>query len=349
MDRQIVWPGQIPLETDLLNTNRNTLVALGKLAGAIFGSNTYVNGLSVGANSPAALNVVVQPGEIYSLQNIDGTPYSSLAADLTHQIVKQGILLDAVTLSTPAPGSAGQSINYLIQATFSEVDGGATVLPYYNSSNPSQAYSGPSNSGSTSYTKRQGTVVLSAKAGVAATTGSQATPAPDSGYVGLAVVTVANGAASVTGSNIITYASAPYFGNAALLGKANTFTQPQSGPTPATGDRSTLFATTASFANEFVASKAASGYQKLPSGLIIQWLATGSISAGSHIDTPWPTTFPNGVLFAMANVIGISDSPGPFVVAAGNIAAGSTTASSARVFNHCSNTVGNAWVLGIGY
>lgn len=292
MDRQIVWPGAIPLETDLLNTNRNTLVALGKLAGAIFGTSAYVNGLTVGANSPAALNVVVQPGEIYSLQNIDGTPYSSLSADTAHQIVKQGILLDPVTLSTPAPGSAGQSINYLIQASFSEVDGGATVLPYYNSSNPAQAYSGPSNSGSTSYTKRQGTVLLSAKAGVAATTGSQVTPSPDAGYVGLAVVSVAYGATSVTGSNITVYAAAPTYGNAALLAKANTFTQPQSGPTPNTGDRSTLFATTQMFSNEFASSKANPGYAKLPSGWILQ---TGALSGGAAtgpitFGTPFPST-----------------------------------------------------------
>lgn len=222
MDLQTIYPGAIPLETDLLNTNKNVLVALGKLASAVFGTSTMVNGLSVVANSPAALNVVVNPGEIYSLQNLLGTAYSSLAADTTHQIMKQGIMLDAVTLSTPAPATAGQSINYLIQATYQDSDTGNTVLPYYNASNPSQAYSGPANSGTAQPTVRKGTVVVSAKAGVAATTGSQTTPAADAGYVGLYVVTVANGQASVTAANISAVANAPFI-NSSLHGLSPVF------------------------------------------------------------------------------------------------------------------------------
>lgn len=209
MDRQIIYPGQIPLETDLLNTNRNTMVAMAKLAKAMFGTGTMVNGLSVGPSSPAALTVQVGAGEIYSLQNLDGTAYSSLAADTTHQIMKQGIALDAVTLGCAAPGTAGFSINYLIQATFQETDGTPVVLPYYNASNPSQAYSGPNNTGASSNTVRACKAVVTAKAGTAATTGTQTTPAPDSGYVGLAVVTVANGQSTITAGNISVYSGAP--------------------------------------------------------------------------------------------------------------------------------------------
>jgi hypothetical protein len=209
MDRLINYPGAIPLETDLLNTNKNTMTAIAKVCSLLFGSTTFVNGLTAAPNGVPALNVVVSPGEIYSLQNMDGTAYSSLAADTTHQIVKQGIMLDAVTLATAAPVTGGQSINYLIQATFSEVDGAPVVLPYYNASNPAQAYSGPANAGTTNNTKRAGTVVVSAKAGIAATTGTQTTPAPDSGYVGLYVVVVANGQSTVTAPNISVAAGAP--------------------------------------------------------------------------------------------------------------------------------------------
>ena len=35
MDRILVYPGNIPLDTDILNTNRNSMVALGYLAQAI--------------------------------------------------------------------------------------------------------------------------------------------------------------------------------------------------------------------------------------------------------------------------------------------------------------------------
>lgn len=48
------------------------------------------------------------------------------------------------------------------------------------------------------------------KAGVAATTGTQITPTPDTGCTGLYVITVAQGATTVTAGNIATYANAPF-------------------------------------------------------------------------------------------------------------------------------------------
>ena len=202
MDRKIVYPGQIPLETDLLGTNQSTMVALSKLAAAILGTGGVVSGLAVGPNTPAALNVVVSPGEIYSLQNLEATPYSSLPADTSHTCVKQGILLDAVTLPCPAPTTAGFSINYLIEAAYADADVNPTTLPYYNASNPSQAYSGPNNTGAAQATTRAGQVQLQVKAGVAAATGSQTTPAVDVGFIALAVVTVANGQTTIVAGNI---------------------------------------------------------------------------------------------------------------------------------------------------
>ncbi|SOY56873.1 hypothetical protein [Cupriavidus taiwanensis] len=209
MDRQIIYPGQIPLETDLLNTNKNTMIAVAKLAAALLGTATVVNGLATVPTSPASLQVNVNPGEMYSLANVDATAYSSVPADTAHSILKQGISLDAVTLSCPAPVTAGQSVNYLIQASYSDSDQGLVTLPYYNASNPSQAWSGPGNSGAQQATVRKGIVNISAKAGVAATTGSQTTPAPDAGYTGLYVVTVANGQSTITAANITQAANAP--------------------------------------------------------------------------------------------------------------------------------------------
>jgi hypothetical protein len=210
MDRPIIYPGQIPLETDLLSTNRNTMVALSKLAAAILGTSTLVNGLACTPTSPASMNIQVGAGEIYALQNLDGTAYSSLVADTTHQLLKQGIRLDAIDISCPAPATVDHSINYLIQATFNEVDNTPVVLPYYNASNPAQAYAGPDNSGTAQFTNRAGAVIVSAKAGISATTGTQTTPAPDAGYVGLWIVTVANGQTTITASNIIAAPNAPF-------------------------------------------------------------------------------------------------------------------------------------------
>ncbi|WP_137010160.1 gp53-like domain-containing protein [Aquitalea aquatilis] len=210
MDRQIVYSGQILPETTLLQMTKDAMIGLAKLSAAVLGTSTAVNGFAVTPTSPASLQVYVAPGEIYSLQNIDGTVFSSLAADTTHQILKQGILLDQATLSCPAPATAGQSINYLIEATYQDSDANPVLLPYYNSTPPNTPFSGQGNNGLTQPTARKGTVVLTAKAGVPATTGSQTTPAPDSGNVGLYVVTVAYGQTQIVAGNISQYAAAPF-------------------------------------------------------------------------------------------------------------------------------------------
>jgi hypothetical protein len=209
MDRKIIYPGQVPMETDLLQTNQYSMLGLSKLAAAVLGLSTVVNGFATTQTVVPSLAVLVAPGEIYSVQNLEATAYSSLPADTAHSIVKQGVSLDAQTIAVSAPGTAGFSVNYLIQAAYQETDIGSTVLPYYNASNPAVAYSGPANSGAAQPTTRKGGLVINAKAGIAAATGTQTTPAPDSGYVGLYVVTVANGASSVVNANIREMAGAP--------------------------------------------------------------------------------------------------------------------------------------------
>lgn len=210
MDRQIVYPGQIPLDTDILSAEKNALIGLAKLAGAVLGTSTLVNGLACIPTGPASLQVVVNPGEIYSLVGIDATGYGSLPIDTTHTIMKQGILLDAVTLSCPAPGTGGNSINYLVQAVYQDSDALPVVLPYFNASNPAQAFSGPNNSGSSQNTVRKGVCTVNVKSGVSAPTGSQITPTADAGFTGLWVVTVANGQATITAGNIVQLAGAPF-------------------------------------------------------------------------------------------------------------------------------------------
>ncbi|MDY3551393.1 hypothetical protein R5W24_000469 [Gemmata sp. JC717] len=210
MDRIVVYQGQIPLETDLLSTNKNAMVALGYLMQAVLGTSVSVEGLACTPNSPADMTVRVGPGAIHSLQNVDGTAYGTIPADTTRQIVKQGLSQNTVSFTCPAPATTGHSIVYLIQAAYQDVDTGATVLPYYNASNPSVPWSGPGNSGVSQNTVREGRCLLGVKAGVSATTGTQATPAPDAGYVGLYAVTVANGATTVTSGNIARLTTAPF-------------------------------------------------------------------------------------------------------------------------------------------
>ncbi len=201
MDRLIVYPAQVPLDSDLLNTNRSTMIALGKLAGAMFGaSNVAVNGLNCTPGTGLAVNVGA--GEMYSLQTVDATAYGTLAADTTDQVVKQGIQLGIVSEATPAPATAGQSIVYLIEGQYQDNDAVPVTLPYYNASNPTQAFAGPGNNGAAQATERKGIIAYQVKAGTAATTGTQADPAPDAGWTPLWLVTIANGAVSVVQANI---------------------------------------------------------------------------------------------------------------------------------------------------
>lgn len=67
---------------------------------------------------------------------------------------------------------------------------------------------------------------------------------------------------------------------------------------PATGLRSAALATMQKFADEFGASLATNGYQKLPSGLIIQW-GTYTLSGGTtayNLPIAFPTVFLAGFL-----------------------------------------------------
>jgi hypothetical protein len=202
VDRVIVYPNELAAETDVLNTNKNALVAMAKLASAILGTSTLLNGLACSPTSPASLSVEVGPGEIYSLQATDATDYSALPAD-SHQIYKQGILLDKATLSCPAPGTVGFSINYLIQVAFQEADTDADSRKFIDIDTRTE-YTLTKNQ------TRKDTCVVAAKAGVAAATGTQTTPAPDAGYTGAYVVTVANGQTTITSGDISVYSGAPF-------------------------------------------------------------------------------------------------------------------------------------------
>lgn len=277
MNRQIVYPGAIPLETDLLNTNKYSMLGLAKLASSLMGGNTYVHGLACTPSSPASMVVNVAAGQIYSLQNIDGTAYSSLPADTTHSILKQGYVLDAQQFTLTAPSTSGYSINYLIQATYADVDGGSTVLPYYNAANPSVAWSGPNNSGTSQYTVRHGVCTVSLKAGVAATTGTQVTPSPDSGCIGLYVITVAQGATTVTAGNIATYANAPFL--------------PQGGIVDGIQRSTMTYAADTGVANAYVVN-INPGILTLSDGMVVNFKATNANTTSSTLNVCSLGAFP---------------------------------------------------------
>lgn len=213
MDRQTQYAYEVPAETDFLSGSRFAYEALGLLAMDLLGTGALVAGLAAAPTSPQSLNVKIAPGRIYAVQNLEPTAWGlfngvgGLAVDTNadHNILKQGIFRDTTAFACAAPAGGGNSINYLIQAAFSETDALPMVLPFVSATAPY-----PPIAPNTLNTVRQDACVISVKAGTPAPTGTQTTPAPDSGCVGLWVVTVANGVTTINSGNISAYSPSSF-------------------------------------------------------------------------------------------------------------------------------------------
>lgn len=237
MDRSIIYPGQVPLVTDVLRPQVDAMIGLGMLARAVLGTNVVLDGLAVAPTSPASLSVSVGPGSLYGLGVVDASAFGSLAAD-SRPLVQQGLLVAGTTLGPfAAPATSGQSVNILIQAGLSSADTDATLLPYMNAAAPSMPWGGAANDGVSQPTRRTVGLAVSAKVGTPATTGSQATPGADSGCTPVAVLTLAYGqttiaAASISaavGTSVLRYKLpdlAPGFAHMAVLTASTTWTVP---------------------------------------------------------------------------------------------------------------------------
>ena len=212
MNRNIVYPGAIPLDTDLLTINVNTMVALGFLIRAVLGTEIVADGLSCSPTLPASMSVQMSPGSLTQLSVVDTTQFGSLSADTNDPLMKMGINLSTQYFELQPPTSSGCSVNYLIEASLLESDQNLIVLPYYNASNPSQPYSGPTNSGTPQATLRTQSVQLQLKSGVPSPSGTQLTPVTDQGWVGLYVITVPYGETVIGANNIAVLPTAPFVG-----------------------------------------------------------------------------------------------------------------------------------------
>lgn len=209
MDRIIIYPGAIPLDTDLLSAQRNAMIGLGALAQATLGTSVVADGLACLPTSPASMSVVVGPGSVTQFGSVDQYAYGSLAASAS-QITRMGSLLDPVTLTLAAPTVPGQAITYCIQAAFLEVDDLPVVLPYYNAANPAVPFSGPTNGGSAQNTRRRQTVQIELKQGAPGAAGTQSAPAVDAGWVGLYEIVVQYGQTSIAATAISAFPGAPF-------------------------------------------------------------------------------------------------------------------------------------------
>ena len=230
MDRQIVYVGAVPLDTDQLLQSRSTMVGLGYLAKMVVGDDqSYADGLA--CTPGQGLSVAIGSGSLTLPTVVDGTFVGSLPPD-GDPLVKVGVNTAPVILPISGSGS------FLVSATVAEVPAGTAVVAYYNAANPAQTLFGPNGDGAPQASVLQQRVALSVSAGNTA----------PGGNVPLWQVMVPSGATSITTAMISMAAGAPFVAvklpGAAPLASP-TFTGMPRAPTPAAGDVSTLLATTA--------------------------------------------------------------------------------------------------------
>ncbi len=244
MDRQIVYVGAVPLDTDQLLQSRNTMVALGYLVKMTVGDDgIYADGLGCAPGS--GLSVVIAPGSMSLPTVIDGGPYGSLPPD-GDPLVKLGINTASTVLSLPATGES------VISAMVVEAQSGSSAISYYNAANPSQTLVGEAGNGQAQATVVQQRVVLTATSPGAVPFGS----------VPLWQVNVPGTATQVTSAMITAAPGAPIL--PVKLPKAAPILSPSfvgnpTAPTPAAGDTSASLATTSFVATAVIRNRAAWG------------------------------------------------------------------------------------------
>ena len=207
MDRQIVYPGSIPLDTDLLNIQRHMMVSIGALGRAVLGDGPVVDGMAC-VPGIGAYSVWVGPGSYTALLPTDWTAFGSLPADPT-MMVRTALLTETAIVALGPPADGSHIISWLVQATITEADAGPIALPYWNAGNPSIPFTGPGNSGQAQNTQRLLRVRISAKASGPEALPSGASPDPDPGWVGLYTVTTFAGKTAIDSADIVPYRGTP--------------------------------------------------------------------------------------------------------------------------------------------
>lgn len=198
MDRQILYPAQIPLVEDGLNAQRNAMVGLGHLAAATFGANTVA--ASGFACSPAeGLAVTIAPGALLAPGVVDASAYGTLAA-VSSALVRQFISRDPVSLTVPGAGAT-----YVVYVTPQTVDSDSTVLPFYNAADPSVTYAGQNNSGLAAPTVRRDEAALAIGSSV------------PSGAYPLWQIVVPAGATTLTADMLSIASGAPFYPSLAAV------------------------------------------------------------------------------------------------------------------------------------
>ena len=211
MDRVQNYNLQTPLTADDLNKERDyTAIALGKIVSALLGQGTVVSDLAATAVASTTVPTVqLSDGQLYELATLDPTAFGSLPVKSFPSIatvMKQGLLLasrgDTNTFELTPPGTSGESIIYLLEAQYADLDTDTQTITFYNVSDPTNPTT------ATQPRVREGTISFVLKAGIASS--SPTAPSADAGYVPLYTIEVAYGQTVLSQSDITVASGAPF-------------------------------------------------------------------------------------------------------------------------------------------
>ena len=211
MDRVQNYNLQTPLTADDLNKERDyTAIALGKIVSALLGQGTVVSDLAATAVASTTVPTVqLSDGQLYELATLDPTAFGSLPVGSfpsTANVMKQGLLLasrgDTNTFELTPPGTSGESIIYLLEAQYADLDTDTQTITFYNVSDPTNPTT------ATQPRVREGTISFVLKAGIASS--SPTAPSADAGYVPLYNIEVAYGQTVLSQSDITVASGAPF-------------------------------------------------------------------------------------------------------------------------------------------
>ena len=333
MDRVINYPTAEVLIEDVLNTNRHALIGLGALIQMTLGQNIIADGFT--PTPGTGLTVTVAGGSLSYLGVVDATAYGVLAVD-TNPLMRQAIALTATTVTVPAAGTwlisvsavqadANNAVLGFVDAAnpaipFSGPGGAGRLLPTVRQdhavleitsgtavpagSQPLWVVTVPS--GATSV--MAGDITLASGAPYITKmpflapinsptfTGSPKAPTPATGDNSTAIATTAF-AQTVVAPEVTAREAAD---TTLQTNINNEATARNNADMAVEAWTSATFATpamvVATIASEFTSGLGSPGWQKLSSGLILQW---GSIAspAGNY---SFPITFPNGCWLVLA-------------------------------------------------
>ena len=209
--RPLVYPDQVPFDTDILREAQYRMVDVANLAQTILGLPPTVGGSFSGTASgictqQSSPNMTVEIGvcSIYALAQMEPQAYGSIPVLTTPLLYKQFINMIAFssgTLGTITAPSSGDWQYYLIQGTPTNSQINSVTRPYYNASDPS----------SPGFTAADDTeidnIVFSLVAGTASskTAGLPAVPATTGSGVGMFLILVSDTTTSITNSLISGY------------------------------------------------------------------------------------------------------------------------------------------------